>query len=65
MLDTLAPQPPGVNFLRDWRYDHGGVASAPAYQLEISAFGYNPGDPRISRFYPWLGFRLGVIGSPK
>jgi hypothetical protein len=65
VLDTLAPQPPGVNFLREWRYYHGGVANAPAYQLEISAFGYNPGDPQISRFYPWLGFRLGIIGNLK
>ncbi len=65
VLDTEAPQPPGVNFLRDWRYYHGGVANAPAYQLEISAFGYNPGDPQLSRIYPWLGFRLGVIGSLK
>ena len=35
LLDTLAPQPPGYNFLRNWRYYHGGVANAPAYQLEI------------------------------
>ena len=34
LLDTLAPQPPGYNFLRNWRYYHGGVANAPAYQLE-------------------------------
>jgi hypothetical protein len=33
------------NFLRDWRYYHGGVANASAYQLEISAFDYNSGDP--------------------
>ena len=46
VLDTLAPQPPGYNFMRDWRYYHGGVANAPAYQLGISAFGYNPGDSR-------------------
>ena len=43
ILDTLAPQPPGYNFLRDWHYYHGGVVNAPAYQLEISAFGYFPG----------------------
>ena len=44
--DTLAPQPPGYNFIRDWRYYHGGVANAPAYQVAISAFGYFPGDPQ-------------------
>ncbi len=65
VLDTLAPQPPGYNFLRDWRYYHGGVANAPAYQLEISAFGYNPGDPQLARIYPWLGFRMGIVGNLK
>ena len=35
-----------------------------AYQLEISAFGYNSGDPAIERIYPWYGFRVGVIGTP-
>jgi hypothetical protein len=64
ILDTLAPQPPGYNFLRDWHYYHGGVANATAYQLEISAFGYNSGDPAIERIYPWEGFRIGVIGTP-
>lgn len=64
ILDTLAPQPPGYNFLRDWHYYHGGVANASAYQLEISAFGYFPGDTAFTRAYPWLGFRIGVIGSP-
>jgi hypothetical protein len=65
ILDTLAPQPPGYKFLRDWHYYHGGVANAPAYQLEISAFGYFPGDTALSRAYPWLGFRVGVIGNLK
>jgi hypothetical protein len=64
ILETLAPQPPGYNFLRNWRYYHGGVANAPAYQMEISAFGYNPGDQSLERIYPWEGFRLAVIGSP-
>ncbi len=63
ILDTLAPQPPGYNFLRNRRYYHGGVANAPAYQLEISAFGYNPGDQALERLYPWEGFRVGVIGD--
>ena len=64
ILDSLAPQPPGYKFLRDWHYYHGGVANAPAYQVEISAFGYFPGDTAFSRAYPWLGFRIGVIGNP-
>jgi len=65
VLDTVAPQPPGYKFVRDWRYYHGGVANAPAYQVEISAFGYFPGDPQLEAIYPWFGFRLGVIGNLK
>jgi formylglycine-generating enzyme required for sulfatase activity len=65
VLDTIAPQPPVFHFARDWRYYHGGVANAPAYQLEISAFGYSYGDFQIWRFYPWYGFRLGVVGEVK
>jgi len=61
--DSLAPQPPGYNFVRDWRYYHGGVANAPAYQVGIYGFGYFPGDPQIGRIYPWMGFRVGVIGN--
>jgi hypothetical protein len=64
LLDTVAPQPPGYNFLRSCIYYHGGVANAPAYELEISASGYAPGDFAVQRGYPWLGFRLGVIGNP-
>jgi hypothetical protein len=63
--DSLAPQPPGYNFVRDWRYYHGGVANAPAYQVAIYGFGYFPGDPQIGRIYPWMGFRVGVIGNVK
>jgi hypothetical protein len=63
LIDTVAPQPPGYSFLRSWNYYHGGVANAPGYQLEISAFGYAPGDFAAQRAYPWLGFRLGVIGN--
>lgn len=62
-LETIAPQPSGYNFQRNWRYYHGGVANAPAYQMEISAFGYNSGDPAFERAYPWDGFRVGIIGN--
>jgi hypothetical protein len=65
ILDTLAPQPPGYKFLRNWHYYHGGVANAPAYQVGISAFGYFPGDTAFLRAYPWLGFRVGIIGNVK
>ena len=63
--DSLAPQPPGYKFVRDWRYYHGGVANAPAYQVAIYGFGYFPGDPQLGRLYPWMGFRVGVIGDLK
>jgi formylglycine-generating enzyme required for sulfatase activity len=63
--DSIAPQPPGYHFVRDWRYYHGGVANAPAYQIAIYGFGYFPGDPQIGRIYPWMGFRVGVIGDLK
>jgi hypothetical protein len=56
-------RPSRWELLREWRYYHGGVANAPAYQVEISAFGYVPEDPYFARFCPWLGFRLGVIGN--
>jgi formylglycine-generating enzyme required for sulfatase activity len=61
--DSLAPQPPGYHFVRDWRYYHGGVANAPAYQMAIYGFGYFPGDPQLGRMYPWMGFRVGIIGN--
>jgi formylglycine-generating enzyme required for sulfatase activity len=61
--DSLAPQPAGYNFIRDWRYYHGGVANAPAYQVAIYGFGYFPGDPQLTRIYPWMGFRVAVIGD--
>jgi formylglycine-generating enzyme required for sulfatase activity len=63
--DSLAPQPAGYHFIRDWRYYHGGVANAPAYQLAIYGFGYFPGDPQIGRIYPWMGFRVAIIGNLK
>ena len=40
-----------------------GRPDAPAYRLEISALGYDSGDPAFERVYPWDGFRVGVIGE--
>jgi formylglycine-generating enzyme required for sulfatase activity len=63
--DTIAPQPPGHHFARVWRYLHGGVTNAPAWQVGISAFGYIDQDNKaVDKTYPWQGFRVGVIGSP-
>ncbi|HEX4734360.1 MAG TPA: hypothetical protein VH247_08100 [Thermoleophilaceae bacterium] len=36
-----------------------------AVSLGISAFGYNPGDSKPQSLYPWVGFRLGVVGNVK
>ena len=64
--DSLAPQPAGYHFLQDWRYYHGGVANAPAYQIAIYGFGYFPGRPASStNIYPWMGLGVGVIGDLK
>jgi hypothetical protein len=47
-----------------WRRLHGGIANAPAYQLWLSAVGLQPqNNPFYDLTYPWLGFRVGVIGS--
>ena len=62
--DTIAPQPAGHHFLRVWRYLHGGVANAPAWQIGISAFGYIDQDNKlVDKTYPWQGFRVGVVGN--
>jgi hypothetical protein len=43
---------------------HGGVSNAKAYQLKIQAIGPQPEVNAIPKnIYPWLGFRVGVIGN--
>ncbi len=64
--DTITPPPTGKKGLRVWRRLHGGVPNAPAYQLWLSAIGLQPQDNKFyDAVYPWLGFRVGVIGNPK
>ena len=64
--DTITPPPSGKSGKRVWRRLHGGVPNAPAYQLWLSAIGPQPEDNRFfKRTYPWLGFRVGVIGDLK
>ena len=49
-----------------YRRLHGGIANAPYYQLWLSAVGLQPQDDAFfTRAYPWLGFRIGVLGNPK
>jgi hypothetical protein len=64
--DTITPPPAGKKGKRVWRRLHGGVPNAPAYQLWLSAIGLQPQDNKFyNAVYPWLGFRIGVIGDPK
>ncbi len=63
--DTITPPPFGVKSARVWRRLHGGIANAPAYQLWLSAVGLQPQDNAFyTATYPWLGFRIGVLGNP-
>ena len=55
--------PPGSTFRRAGPANFSSLA--PAYQVAIYAFGYFPGDPQVGRLYPWMGFRVGVIGDVK
>ncbi len=62
--DTITPPPSGRSNGRVWRRLHGGIANAPAYQLWLSAVGLQPQDNRFYNLtYPWLGFRIGVLGN--
>ncbi len=63
--DTITPSPSGKGN-RVWRRLHGGIANAPAYQLWLSAVGLQPEDNAFfTHTYPWLGFRVGVVGNLK
>ena len=64
--DTITPPPTGSSDGRVWRRLHGGIANAPAYQLWLSAVGLQPQDNALfTATYPWLGFRVGVVGDLK
>jgi len=61
--DTITPPPFGVKSARIWRRLHGGIANAPVYQLWLSAVGLQPQDNVFfTATYPWLGFRVGMVG---
>jgi len=62
--DTITPPPFGAKGHRVWRRLHGGVPNAPLYQLWLSAVGLQPqNNTFFTATYPWLGFRIGVIGE--
>ncbi|HEX4306635.1 MAG TPA: hypothetical protein VHZ54_11390 [Solirubrobacterales bacterium] len=63
--DTITAPPFGAKGHRVWRRLHGGVPNAAVYQLWLSAIGPQPQKNTFFReTYPWLGFRIGVIGNP-
>jgi hypothetical protein len=63
--DTITPSRSGKSE-RVWRRAHGGISNAPAYQLWLSAIGLQPqNNAFFDHIYPWLGFRVGVIGKLK
>ena len=63
--DTITPPPAGKTGARVWRRLHGGVPNAPDYQLWLSAVGLQPQNNKFyNTHYPWLGFRIGVLGNP-
>jgi hypothetical protein len=62
--DTITPRPSGKSPGRVWRRLHGGISNAPAYQLWLSAVGLQPQNNKVyNTTYPWLGFRVGVVGN--
>jgi hypothetical protein len=62
--DTITAPPFGAKGHRVWRRLHGGVPNAPIYQLWLSAIGLQPQKNSFFNYiYPWLGFRVGVIGT--
>ncbi len=62
--DTITPPPSKRSRGRVWRRLHGGVPNSTAYQMWISAVGLQPQDNKVyDTVYPWLGFRVGVIGN--
>lgn len=64
--DTITPPPTGRSHGRVWRRLHGGISNAPVYQLWLSAVGLQPQDNVFyTATYPWLGFRVGVVGNLK
>jgi hypothetical protein len=64
--DTITPPPFGAKGHRVWRRLHGGIANASVYQLWLSAVGLQPQDNTFyNATYPWLGIRIGVVGSLK
>ena len=60
--DTISPPPPDQNPRIVWRRWHGGVVTATAYQMWLSAVGTTPQTIPGYAINPWRGIRLTVRG---
>ncbi len=63
ITDTIAPPPPLKNAKIVWRRWHGGVVTAPEYQMWLSAVGVTPQTIPGYSINPWRGLRISVIGQ--
>lgn len=63
ITDTIAPPPPGGKTSIVWRRWHGGVVTATAYQMWLSAVGVTPQTVPGYAVNPWRGIRLVVTGK--
>lgn len=61
--DTISPPPPDQNPRIVWRRWHGGVVTATAYQMWLSAVGTTPQTIPGYAINPWRGIRLTVRGQ--
>lgn len=62
ITDTIAPPPPLGDTKIVWRRWHGGVVTATAYQMWLSAVGVTPQTVPGYAVNPWRGIRLTVRG---
>ena len=62
VLDTISPPPPLGDTTIVWRRWHGGVVTATAYQMWLSAVGTTPQTVPGYSINPWRGFRITVRG---
>ncbi|MFZ1362169.1 MAG: NHL repeat-containing protein [Candidatus Nanopelagicales bacterium] len=63
ITDTISPPPPGGKTSIVWRRWHGGVVTATAYQMWLSAVGVTPQTVPGYAVNPWRGIRLVVKGK--
>lgn len=61
-LDTISPPPALGDPKIVWRRWHGGVVTATAYQMWLSAVGTTPQTIPGYAINPWRGFRISVRG---